>query len=319
MQKRALGKSGLSIAPLVFGGNVFGWTADEATSFKLLDAFVEAGGNMIDTADAYSTWVPGNVGGESESIIGKWLKASGKRSRVLIATKVGMQLTPENRGLKRARVIQAAEESLKRLQTDVIDLYQTHKDDESTPVEETLEAYAQLIRQGKVRAIGASQMSPARLRESLDASQRLGLPAYASLQPLYNLYDRAGFERDYAPICRERGLGVINYYSLAAGFLSGKYRTEADLTKSPRGATRIRDAYLNDRGLKIISALEQVSKRLDVPMASVAVAWVLANPDITAPIASATSLDQLKQLFQAIELKLDAEALRALADASSAQ
>lgn len=317
MQRRALGSSGLTISPLVLGGNVFGWTADAATSFRLLDRFVDAGGNLIDTADVYSRWAPGNAGGESESIIGQWLKKSGRRDRVLIATKVGMELGRDQKGLSKRHILRAVEASLRRLQTDVIDLYQSHKDDLETPVLETLEALTQLVREGKVRAIGASQLSPERIRESLACSQREGLAPYTCLQPLYNLYDRALFETQLAPIAREHGLGVISFYSLAAGFLSGKYRTEADLAKSARGAQRVQPAYFNEKGHRIIRALDQVAARTGAPLASIAIAWVLGNPAITAPIASATNLEQLEALFQATELTLDAESRELLNGASA--
>lgn len=317
MNLRRLGNSNLQIAPLALGGNVFGWTIDEAMSFRVLDAFVAAGMNLIDTAEVYSSWHPGNRGGESEAIIGKWLKRSGKRDRVLIATKVGYEMGPDKKGLSKARIFDAIEGSLKRLQVDAIDLYQSHVDDPETPVAETLEVYAQLIKQGKVRAIGASQISPARLKESMETSRARGLPSYVSLQPLYNLYDRQGFEADYAPVCREYDLGVINYYSLGAGFLSGKYRVESDLSKSPRGARAVKERYFNEKGHRIIRALDQVAERLNAPLPSIAVAWVLANPDITAPIASATSPQQLEALVRATELKLDAESMGILEEASS--
>ncbi len=316
MDMKSLGKSGLRVAPLTLGGNVFGWTIDEALSFRILDAFVDAGYNLIDTSDVYSKWSPGNSGGESETIIGKWLKKSGKRDRVLIATKVGMEWGPTQKGLSQKWIIEAVEASLKRLQIDTIDLYQAHKDDGETPVAETLGAFTRLIREGKVRAIGASQLSPERLCESMECSRSEGLASYDCLQPLYNLYDRQPFEGRYAPIAKQHGLGVINYYSLAAGFLSGKYRTDADLAQSVRGAMRIKDAYLNERGLKILKALDQVSARCGAPLASVAVAWVHTHPLITAPIASATSLDQLESLFKATMLRLDAESLEILNTAS---
>ena len=312
MKKRLLGKTGLEVAPLALGSNVFGWTTDESMAFKLLDQFVESGFNLIDTADIYSTWVPGHQGGESESIIGRWLKKSGKRDRVLIATKVGMEMSGGRVGLKKARIFEAVEESLKRLQVETIDLYQSHKDDLETPVEETLDAFTQLIRQGKVRAIGASQISPARLRESLVVSRAQGFASYGSLQPLYNLYDRNPFETDFGPICQEFGLGVINFYSLAAGFLTGKYRTESDLSKSVRGPSRIKESYFNEKGHRVIRALDRVAERVRAPIASVALAWVLKNPLISAPIASATSLEQWSTLVCGAELQLDVESIREL-------
>ena len=314
MQKRKLGGSGLEVSALVLGGNVFGWTADEATSFKLLDAFVAAGGNCIDTADTYSRWVPGHQGGESETVIGKWMKQRGSRDKVLIATKVGMEMEPDKKGLKKAYIAQEVEDSLKRLQTDHIDLYQSHKDDPDTPVEETLEAFAQLVKQGKVRAIGASNFGPDRLAESLKVSRQRGWPAYQSLQPHYNLCERAGYERDLEPLCREAALGVIPYFSLAAGFLTGKYRSEADLAKSPRGQGVKK--YLDARGLRILDALDQVAKQAASTPTAVALAWLLARPSVTAPIASATSLAQLDMLIAGTRLRLDTSAVALLDRAS---
>lgn len=315
MKKRALGNSGLEVAPLAFGGNVFGWTVDEAAAFPLLDAFVANGFNLIDTADVYPKWVPGNQGGESETIIGNWLKRSGKRNEVVIATKVGVEMAPDRKGLSKAHILRSADESLRRLQTDYIDLYQSHRDDEATPLQETLEAYARLIEQGKVRAIGASNYSAARLAEALDVSKRLGLPRYESLQPLYNLYDRAAFEDELEPLCLREGLSVINYYSLAAGFLTGKYRSEADLADSARGGTVKK--YLNERGFRIVDALHEVAAKYDSTPARVALAWLIARPSITAPIASATSLAQLNDLVEATKLQLDAEAIELLNEASA--
>ena len=315
MEHRPLGRSGLSTAPIVFGGNVFGWTADEATSFALLDAFVAGGFNCIDTADSYSRWVAGHAGGESETVIGKWLKRRGKRDDVVIATKVGSDMG-QGICLKRDYILRSAEESLKRLQTDYIDLYQEHFDDEVTPVEETMEAFATLIRQGKVRAIGASNITPARLTESLAASAKHGWPRYETLQPHYNLVERTGFERDYAPLCREHGLGVIPYWSLAAGFLTGKYRSEADLGKSPRGP-RNAQKYLNERGHRVLNALDTVAAGAGATPARVALAWLMARPTITAPIASATSVAQWQDLARAADLKLGADAVRLLNEASA--
>jgi aryl-alcohol dehydrogenase-like predicted oxidoreductase len=316
MQHRELGRSGLQLAPLVLGGNVFGWTADEATSFRILDAFVAGGGNAIDTADGYSVWVPGHVGGESETIIGKWLQQRGRRDDVIIATKVGWEVNPENKGLKKDYILRAVEGSLKRLQTDYIDLYQSHKDDPTTPVEETLEAYAQLVQEGKVRAIGASNFEAARLRESLEASAKHGYPRYESLQPLYNLYDRAEFEQDLLPLLQEQHIGVIPYYGLAAGFLTGKYRSEEDLKKSARGGG-VGQKYLNDKGLKILGALDAVSARLQATQAQVALAWIMAQPGLTAPIASATSPEQVTELLKSTELQLSPEDLSELGQASA--
>lgn len=315
MKKRRLGNSELEIAPLAFGGNVFGWTADEQTSFKLLDAFVAGGFNLVDTADTYSAWAPGNQGGESETIIGRWLKRSGKRSEVIVATKVGMEMRG-HKGLAKSYILRSAEDSLRRLQTDCIDLYQSHQDDPLTPLEETLEAYAELIRQGKVRAIGASNYSAQRLNEALLTSERSGLPRYESLQPLYNLYDREAFEAELEPLCLEKRIGVINYYSLASGFLSGKYRSESDLGKSARGGG-IGKKYLNERGLRILSALDEVAARQQATPAQVALAWLIARPSVTAPIASATSLQQLDDLIKATELELDETSLRLLDEASA--
>ena len=256
MKKRKLGNSKLEVAPLAFGGNVFGWTVDEQTSFTLLDAFVAAGFNLIDTADVYSYWAPGNRGGESETIIGKWLKRSGKRGKVVIATKVGKEMGPNSKGLSKSYILRAVEDSLRRLQTDYIDLYQSHADDPETPLEETLEAYAQLIRQGKVRAIGASNYSATRLAQALQISDQYGFPRYESLQPLFNLYDRTDYEGELEPLCRERGLGVISYFSLASGFLTGKYRSQDDLAHSARGD--MVKKYLNPRGIRILEALDRV-------------------------------------------------------------
>jgi aryl-alcohol dehydrogenase-like predicted oxidoreductase len=314
MKKRKLGNSGLEVAPLALGGNVFGWTVDEPTGFKLLDAFIAAGFNLVDTADIYPRWVPGNQGGESEAIIGNWLKQSGKRHEVIVATKVGMDMGDDKQGLSKDHILRSADDSLRRLQTDYIDLYQSHKDDPDTPLEETLEAYAQLIKAGKVRAIGASQYSAARLAEALDVSKRLGIPRYESLQPLYNLYDRAAYEAELEPLCVDEGLGVINFYSLAAGFLTGKYRSEADLSKSQRGGTVKK--YLNERGFRIVEALDQVAAQYQSTPAQVALAWLIARPSITAPIASATSLEQLNDLVEATKLELDQAAIDVLNQAS---
>jgi aryl-alcohol dehydrogenase-like predicted oxidoreductase len=315
MQLRQLGRSDIRIAPLVLGGNVFGWNVDETTSFKLLDAFIDAGFNAIDTADSYSRWAPGQKGGESETIIGKWLKQNGKRGKVVIATKFGEDMG-EGRSLKKNYVIRAAEASLKRLQTDRIDLYQTHFDDEVTPVEETLQGYAQLIAQGKVRVIGASNLSPARLDASLAASKTLGVPRYESLQPLYNLSDRKEFETEFEPICRREHLGVINYYSLAAGFLTGKYRSLEEGLKHPGRGGRLK-RYLDARGLRILQALDKVAARLGATPAQVSLAWLLAHPLITAPIASATNLRQLNDIMQAPHIKLTPDDIATLDEASA--
>lgn len=315
MQKRRLGKSGLEVAPLAFGGNVFGWTADEQTSFKLLDAFVDAGFNLIDTADVYSHWAPGNHGGESETIIGKWLNKTGKRDRVVLATKAGGEMGPGKKGLSKAYLLSAVEESLQRLQTDYIDLYQSHYDDPKTPIQETLEAYAQLIKQGKVRAIGASNYTAERLSEALKVSKQLGLPRYETLQPQYNLCERSGYEDELEGVCEQNGIGVISYFSLASGFLTGKYRTEADLSKSARGQSVKK--YLNERGLRILNVLDEVAKQYNSTPARVSLAWLIARPSITAPIASATSLDQLNDLVEATKLELDRGSIELLNRASS--
>jgi aryl-alcohol dehydrogenase-like predicted oxidoreductase len=305
MDKRKLGSSGIEIAPLVLGGNVLGWTADEATSFKLLDRFVAAGLNAVDTADTYSTWVPGHKGGESETIIGNWLQARGGREKVVIATKVGWD--QKQGGLARDRIMAKAEASLRRLKTDYIDLYQSHIDDTATPLEETLAAHQRLIEQGKVRAIGCSNYTAPRLAEALRVSAARGLPRYQSLQPHYNLYNRADYERELEPLVLKEGIGVIPYYSLASGFLTGKYRSEADFGKSPRGGGA--GAMLNARGRRILAALDEVAARTKATPASVALAWLMARPSITAPIASATSLRQLEELIAATRLELDAEAI----------
>lgn len=316
MHQRELGHSGLRITPLMLGGNVFGWTADQAASFRILDAFVAGGGNAIDTADGYSVWVPGHQGGESETIIGQWLKQRGRRDDIVIATKVGWEVNPENKGLKKEYILRAVEGSLKRLQTDYIDLYQSHKDDPTTSVQEPLEAYAQLIQEGKVRAIGASNFSAQRLREALRASQQHGLPRYETLQPLYNLYDRADFEQELLPVVREHGLGVIPYYGLAAGFLTGKYRSEADLSQSARGGG-VGQKYLNDRGRRILAALDAVAARQQATPAQVALAWIMAQPGLTAPIASGSKPEQIQELLPALHLQLSPADLAELDQASA--
>jgi aryl-alcohol dehydrogenase-like predicted oxidoreductase len=316
MQHRALGRSGLKVSPVCFGGNVFGWTASERTSFELLDAWLDAGFNFVDTADVYSRWVRGHSGGESETIIGRWLaQGGGRRERIVIATKVGMDMGSGQAGLGAAHIRRAVEGSLRRLQVETIDLYQAHKDDPETPLEETLEAFARLIQEGKVRAIGASNYTAARLREALDTSRRLGLPRYEALQPLYNLYDRADYESELEPLCVAEDIGVINYYTLAAGFLSGKYGVGADANQSARAATVSK--YLTPRGLRIVAALDAQAARLRSTPARVAVAWTMRQPGIVAPIASATSLLQLQDLVQAAQLFVDPEAMQAL-DAASA-
>ena len=302
MQLRQLGRSPLQVAPLIFGGNVFGWTADETMSFRLLDQFVDAGFNAIDTADVYARWLPNSVGGESETVLGKWLKARGHRDKVVIATKCGFDMGDDRKGLSKRWIAQAVEGSLARLQTDYIDLYQAHTDDETVPLEETLSAFADLIKAGKVRAIGASNYSAERLRAALDISARLGLPRYETLQPHYNLVEREKFEGALADLCAQEQLGVIPYYGLAAGFLSGKYRSEADLTQSVRG--RGIKKYLSERGLKVLAALDEIGARHAATPAQVALAWLMTK--IAAPIASATTPEQLTQLMAAASLSLSA-------------
>jgi aryl-alcohol dehydrogenase-like predicted oxidoreductase len=315
MEKRRLGRSDLMVSPLCLGGNVFGWTADEAASFKVLDAYADAGLNFIDTADVYSTWVPGHKGGESEVIIGKWMKARGNRDKLVIATKVGSEMGPNQKGLSKSYIRSAVEASLQRLQTDYIDLYQSHRDDLDTPQQETLGAYEELIRDGKVRAIGASNFTAARLKEALDISAELGLPRYESLQPKYNLSDRAEYEAELEPLCRREEIGVIPYYGLASGFLTGKYRSDADFGKSVRGGRMA--AYLDDRGRRILAALDAVAARKNATPAQIALAWLMARPGITAPIASATSVEQIRDLVQATKVLLDNDDIAQLDRASN--
>ena len=315
MTKRPIGRSDLHVSPFCFGGNVFGWTADEAMSFRLLDAFVDAGFEFIDTADVYSAWAPGHTGGESETVIGRWLKMSGKRDSIVLATKVGMQMAPDKKGLKPDYIFRAVEDSLRRLQTDRIDLYQSHADDDTVAIEEVLRAYESLIKAGKVRVIGASNFTAARLTEALDVAERTGLPRYECLQPHYNLMER-DFETDLGPVCRDRGVGVIPYFSLAAGFLTGKYRSQTDLAKSVRGP-RTAGKYLTDRGRAVLSALDDVANHHRASPAQVALAWLMAKPGLTAPIASATTLEQLSELLGAAKLALKADDIAKL-DAASA-
>ncbi|WLR92664.1 aldo/keto reductase [Shinella zoogloeoides] len=311
MQLRSLGKTGLSIAPLVFGGNVFGWTADEKTSFDLLDAFTGAGFNAIDTADVYSRWAPGNAGGESEAIIGRWLKRSGiARDKVVIITKVGSDMGQGRRDLGKSWIVEAVEASLKRLETDHIDLYLSHWPDDETPYEETLEAHASLVAAGKVRAFGASNLDAGQLQASFEAADKAGLPRYGALQPEYNLYDRAGFEGALADLCEKEDIGVITYYSLASGFLTSKYRTKADTEGRARGEDVAR--YLDEKGQRILAALDRVAPETGARPAEIALAWLMAKPAVTAPIASATSLAQLASLTKAAALTLSTEAVAAL-------
>lgn len=315
MKKRTLGASDLTVAPIAFGANVFGWTLDEQASFKILDEFVDHGFDLIDTADTYSTWVPGNKGGESETIIGNWLKNSGKRNQVIIATKLGGDMGQGKKDLSAAYVRKAVEASLKRLQVDHIDLYQTHYDDLDTPVEETLEALNKLVEEGKVRYIGTSNLSTERIKSSLEASAANNWASYISIQPLYNLHEREKFETEYRDLVRENNLAVLNYYALASGFLSGKYRSEADLNKSQRGPGIKK--YLDDRGLRILSALDEVSAAHGVAQATVAIAWLLHKPEVTGPIASATTSAQLEDLLKSANLELSSEDMARLDEASA--
>ncbi|AJZ64062.1 aldo/keto reductase family protein [Paraburkholderia fungorum] len=314
MEQRKLGHTGISVAPFALGGNVFGWTVDETTSFSILDVFSSSGFNLIDTADVYANWIPGLKGGESETILGKWLARSGKRDKIVLATKVGMEMAPGQKGLSKRYIIEAVEASLRRLNTDYIDLYQSHEDDRGTPLEETLDTYDVLIKQGKVRAIGASNYSAARLEESLQVSSSKGLPAYQTLQPHYNLYDRAEFESAARGVCEKYNIGVLSYFSLANGFLTGKYRNSGDLTGSARS-----DAvkpYMNPRGMRILAALDEVGQGLGKTPAQIALAWLIAQPTVAAPIASATSLRQLDDLMAAAHVRLPSEAIAMLNKAS---
>lgn len=316
MSRRPLGRSGLQIAPLVFGANVFGWTVDQSTAFRLLDRFVDSGLNAIDTADTYSRWVPGNRGGESETMIGNWLKgAPSRRSQLVLITKVGLAPGPDGKGLSSKSIVAGAEASLRRLQTDHIDLYLSHKPDPATPIEETLYAYELLIRAGKVRAIGSSNTTVESLRHALRSAAVAGLPRYEVEQPEYNLYTRTPFESGLRDFCRKEGVGVIAYYSLASGFLSGKYRSTQDGAKSARGNTVI-EKYVNPRGLRILAALDEVAIRHGGGLAEVALAWLIAREGVTAPIASATSVEQVDSLVRAASLSLSREELDMLTAAS---
>jgi aryl-alcohol dehydrogenase-like predicted oxidoreductase len=316
MQLRHLGRSDLKIAPLCLGGNVFGWTADEAASFAVLDAFVGAGLNFIDTADVYSVWVPGHRGGESETVIGNWIKRTARRNDIVIATKVGMQMAPDRKGLSAVHITRSVEESLQRLQTDHIDLYFSHCDDATVPLDETLGAYQQLIAAGKIRAVGASNYTAARLAQALEASRKSALPRYEVLQTHYNLYTRSEYESELEPLCLKEQLGVVTYFALASGFLSGKYRTAADASKSARGKGVV-DKFLNARGLKILAALDEIASRHRSSPATVALAWQIARPGITAPIASATTVEQLNELVAATRLHLDTAEVEQLNAASA--
>ncbi|MFT4933850.1 MAG: aryl-alcohol dehydrogenase-like predicted oxidoreductase [Pseudoalteromonas distincta] len=314
MELRRLGRSDLKVAPLMLGTNVFGWTADEKTSFSILDAFVDAGFNAVDTADVYSRWSPAGAGA-SETVIGNWLAQGGRRDKIVLATKVGMEMGEGMKGLSAAYIEQAVEASLKRLKTDYIDLYQSHRDDADTPLAETAEAYGRLIKAGKVRVVGSSNFTAERLKSAIDTAKELGVPRYESEQPLYNLYDRAGFEGALQKLCIDEEIGVIPFYGLASGFLTGKYRSEADLGKSPRGGGAKK--YMTDRGMRILAALDEVAGGHGATPAQVALAWVMAQPGLTAPIASATSVAQLQELMGAAQVSLSAEDLKALDTASA--
>jgi aryl-alcohol dehydrogenase-like predicted oxidoreductase len=313
MKKRSLARSGISISPLVFGGNVFGWTADETTSFALLDRFVDSGFEAIDSADVYSAWAPGNEGGESESVIGKWLARRGRRDDVVLMTKVGM--SAKRKGLRAANIEAAAEDSLRRLQTDYLDVYFAHIDDAQVPLEETLTAFSRLVESGKIRAIGASNYGAQRLREALDLSGARGLAAYEVVQPPYNLYDRSAFEGELAGLASSEGLGVVCYFALASGFLTGKYRSEQDFEGKERA--RFASKYLDDRGRAILAALDEVAEQAGATQAQVALAWLLARPGVTAPIVSATSVRQLDETLRAVQLALSDDAMRTLNEASA--
>ncbi len=314
MKKKNFGQSGLEVSQLCFGGNIFGWTVGSKDSYQILDAFADAGGNFIDTADVYSRWVPGNVGGESEVIIGEWMKLRGNRRQIVLASKVGKEMGPHKSGLKKNYIFSAVEASLKRLQTDYIDLYISHAEDDSTPPEETSEAYGQLIKHGKIRVCGASNYSAKRLRKAIDVSHRHTSPAYQSLQPLYNLYDRGDFEHNLLSLCEELKLAVTPYFALASGFLTGKYRTEKDLVDQARAARVM--PYLNPRGMKILAALDRVAKEKNSTPATVALAWLIQQPVVTCPIVSATSAKQMKAMLASTELNLDASSLKYLTEIS---
>jgi aryl-alcohol dehydrogenase-like predicted oxidoreductase len=316
MKHRPLGRSGLTVPPLCFGCNIFGWTVDEISSFRLLDAALEHGLTFLDTADVYSRWVAGHSGGESENIIGKWMKARGNRDRIILATKVGMDMGNGNVGLKPDYIALAVEDSLRRLQTDYIDLYQSHKDDETTPQEETLAAYDRLIKAGKVRAIGASNFSAERLKSALDVSKATGLPRYESMQPEYSLVERSSYEGALQHVCEENDVGVITFFSLAAGFLTGKYRSEADFGKSPRGARSV-PKYMNSRGMRILACLDEIAAETRAEPAAVALAWLMTRPAVTAPIASATKPEHVASLVVATKLLLTKSQIERLDTASA--
>lgn len=315
MEKVRIGSTDLQIAPINLGGNVFGWTLDEKESFSLLDTFSEQGFNFIDTADTYSWWVEGHKGGESETILGNWMKDRAKRSEIIVATKVGSENRDHPNDISMRYILRSAEESLKRLQTDYIDLYYTHFDDKITPIEETLSAYEKLIKEGKVRYIAASNLSPERLIKSLELSEKSGLPRYQALQPHYNLLERKKYEEAYAPVAEKYNLSVFPYWALAAGFLTGKYRSEADLTRSVRGAS-VRQ-YLNERGLNVLKALDSVARNHETTSATIALAWLIAQPLVVAPVVSATSKSQLENIVLALNVKLDKEEIEILNKASA--
>ncbi len=314
MNKIQIGTTNIKVAPFNLGGNVFGWTLDEKKSFEILDAFVDAGFEFIDTADMYSYWVDGGAGGQSETIIGKWMKARNNRDKVIIATKVGGATGVNEVDTSRKHILETVEKSLKRLQSDYIDIYYTHYDDEKTPIEETLSAYDELIKQGKVRHIAASNISPERLRESMEISEKNNLPKYQALQPLYNLVEREGYEKNYAPLVEEFGLTVFPYYALASGFLTGKYRSKDDLTKSVRGQGVAN--YLNDKGLNILKALDELAEKHNAVPATISLAWLSAQPNIGGPVASATSIEQLNQILASTKINLSQEDLELLDKAS---
>lgn len=316
MEKRRLGQSDLDVSVLCLGGNTFGWTTDQAASAAVLDAFLDFGGNFVDTADVYSRWAPGNSGGESETVLGNYFKDTGKRSQVILATKLASPMGEGKQGLSRRYMMEAVEASLRRLQTDYLDLYQAHRDDETTPQEETMAAFDDLIKQGKVRAIGCSNTSAARVASALEVSKQGGWARYESVQPPYHLLDRAHYERELEPLCQKEKLGVITYSSLASGFLTGKYRPDAELPSSGRAAGVQRN-YMNDRGWAVLGAVESVAQRLGATPAQVSLAWIVRRPGITGPIASATSPAQLKELVDGVALTLDDEAISTLDKASA--
>ncbi len=320
MLMRTPGRTDLQVAALCLGGNTFGWTTDEQTSFTVLDAYAEGGGNFIDTADVYSTWVPGHAGGESEAVLGRWMSERKNRDRVIIATKLGSRMNndPQRQGLSRQYILKAVEDSLRRLQTDYIDIYKAHRDDANTPLEETMATFNELVQQGKVRYIGASNYSAERLAVALQVSDQHGYARYQTLQPPYSLVNRAEYERDLKDLCIRQGLGVITYSSLASGFLSGKYRHGQPIPSSPR-AKGIQQRYMNEQGFRILEQVDEIAAAHDATPSQVSLAWILAQPGITAPIASATSVEQVRELLDAISLKLTDEELQSLDRVSAYQ